>query len=50
MKNSSLVEDCIDLCDKTEDSEAYGHVCDESTGKANNDKDMMEEEHARLAV
>ena len=50
MKNSSLVEDCIDLCDKTEDSEAYGHVCDESTRKANNDEDMMEEEHARLAV
>ena len=50
VENSSLVEDCIDLSDKTEDSKANGHVGDESPSKADDDKDMMEEEHGRLAV
>ena len=50
MEDSSLVEDCIDLSDKAEDSKANGHVGDESPSKADDDKDVMEEEHGRLAV
>ena len=50
MEDSSLVKDCIELSDKTEDSKAYGHVGDESPSKADNDKEMVEEEHAGLAV
>ena len=50
MENPGLVEDSIEFSDKTEDSEAYGHVSDAGPSKADDDEDMMEEEHARLAV
>ena len=50
MENPSLVENCIELCDEAENSKANGHISDKSPGKADDDEDMMEEEHARLAV
>ena len=50
VKNSSFVDDCIELSDKTEGSKAYGHVSEAGPSKADDDKDMMEEQHARLAV